>query len=429
MEKLVTNHPSTHLDILDSGGSYEMKKVRTGLLAALAAFGLVAGALGTPAAAGKIKSAPLKGEGEGLEIVANIAYSGGTDMEYTTIKGKPYAFVANGVASADEPAGLRVIDISNPEKPKVVAFLPCRMNQGDIQISYDNKYVYMASDAAGGPDACLGVGKEGFQIFDVRNPAKPKPVGFAETRSSHNVTAHPSKPYVYNSSSLSGTGAIQIWNVKNPKKPELVKSVTLIPLSPHDISFNSDGSKIVTAGIDKFEIYDTTDPENPSIEFVGQCPGCSITHDAKFLPDDSGLVIGDEGGGGGAYPCPGGQLHFYQFQGGVPVYTGVYAPDEVALARDGQSGPAGCTSHVFEISDDGTKVSVSWYSAGTRYLDVSAMMGASFGGDAVPGGVVELGWFMPEGGSSWSSKFFNQDGKYIFSNDIQRGFDVFKISK
>jgi hypothetical protein len=408
-----------------------MKKVRTGLLAALAAFGLVAGALGTPAVAGKIKSAPLKGEGEGLEIVANIPYSGGTDMEYTTIKGKPYAFVANGVAAADEPAGLRVIDISNPEKPKVVAFLPCRMNQGDIQISHDKKYVYMASDSAGGPDSCLGVGQEGFQVFDVRNPAKPKAVGFAVTGSSHNVTAHPKKPYVYNSnSSLAGKPEIQIWNVKNPAKPELVKTFPSLPHAPHDISFNKDGSKIVTAAISHFDIFDTSDPENPSLEWTGQCPGCSITHDAKFLPDGSGLIIGDEGGGGGAYPCPGGQLHFYQLQAdAVPVYTGVYAPEEIVLARDGQSGPAGCTSHVFEISDDGKEVAISWYSAGTRYLDVSAMMGASLGSNSAPGGVTELGWFMPEGGSSWSSKFLNQDGKYIFSNDIQRGFDVFKISK
>ena len=32
---------------------------------------------------------------------------------------------------------------------------------------------------------------------------------------------------------------------------------------------------------------------------------------------------------------------------------------------------------------------------------------------------------MPDGGVSWSSKFYK--GPYIYSNDIQRGFDVFKI--
>ena len=109
------------------------------------------------------------------------------------------------------------------------------------------------------------------------------------------------------------------------------------------------------------------------------------------------------------------------------VLKGVYEPQEVILARDGQTAPGACTSHVFDISDDSSKVAISWYTAGTRYLDVSAYTGVTVGSNGVPGGVVELGWFMPDGGTSWSSKFYK--GDYIFSNDIQRGFDVFKITK
>ncbi len=405
-----------------------MKQIKRALMASAIVAGLVVGAMGVPAVAGKVKTAPLKGEGEGLEIVANIPYSGGSDMEYTTIKGHDYAFASQ--MPGEKGGGLHVINIDNPEKPKEVAYVPCAVSQGDVQISWNNKYVYTAADSAGGPDSCLAVGKEGFLIYDIKNPAKAKVVGFAETGSSHNVTAHPTKPYVYNSNSaLAGNPVIQIWNVSNPTKPEMLKTINSLPHAPHDISFNKDGSKIVTAAISHFDLMDTSDPENPTLLYTGQCPGCSITHDAKFLPDDSGLLIGDEGGGGGGYPCPGGQLHFYSLQQGrVPVYQGVYAPDEFVLARDGQSGPQGCTSHVMEISDDGKTVAISWYSAGTRYLDISSMMGAALGGNSVPGGVTELGWFMPEGGNTWSSKFLNSDGKYIFSNDINRGFDVFKIT-
>ncbi|MGI8774667.1 MAG: LVIVD repeat-containing protein [Actinomycetota bacterium] len=402
-----------------------MKIFRRSVAATAVAGLLLTGGLLAPAPA-----APLKGEGKNLKIIANIDYRGGTDMEFVTIKGRDYAIAANGVAPADEKrAGLHVIDITNPEKPKEVGFAGCRMNQGDIQISHDKKYAYMAADSAPGPEGCLSVGKRGFQVFDIRNPKKPKPVGVADTGNvgSHNMTAHPTKPYVYNSSSsLAGVGSIQIWNVKNPKKPEMVKTFPSLPHAPHDISFNSDGTKIVTAAISHIDIFDTTDVESPSLMISTQCPGCSITHDAKFTPDDSGLIVGDEGGGGGTYPCPGGALYFYQLQGGfVPVLTGIYEPDRVVFPREGQQAAGACTSHVFDISDDGKEVAISWYSAGTRHLNVEAMTGLAFGENAA-GGVEELGWFQPDGGSSWSSKFY-KGTKYIYSNDIQRGFDVFKV--
>ena len=35
------------------------------------------------------------------------------------------------------------------------------------------------------------------------------------------------------------------------------------------------------------------------------------------------------------------------------------------------------------------------------------------------------GWFIPKDGDSWSSKFHK--GPYIYSNDINRGFDVYRI--
>lgn len=408
-----------------------MRKLGRTFFAAAAVAGLIAAAVGGPASA-RQESNPLKGEGRNMKIVANVAYPGGTDMEFATIKGHDYAFTgaAPGVGGA-KTGGLHVIDIDNPEKPKEVAFLNCALYQADIQISYDKKYVYMAADSAGGPDSCQAVGKEGFLIIDIKNPKKPKAIGFAETGSSHNVTAHPSKPYIYNSSSAlvpGGGSLIQIWNVKNPTKPEMVKTFRSLPNAPHDISFNSDGTRIVTAQISQIGLYNTENVEDPSLVWTGQCPGCSITHDAKFTPDDSGLIVGDEGGGGGAYPCPGGALYFYKFAApDVPALTGIYEPEEFALARDGQTSPGGCTSHVFDIADDGSKVSISWYTAGTRVLDVAAMQGASLGENSVPGGVTEIGYFMPDGGSSWSSKFYKGE-KYVFSNDINRGFDVFKMT-
>jgi hypothetical protein len=396
-------------------------------IAGFAAVGLVLGALNGTAGAGR-NQASLKGEGKNLKIVANIPYKGGTDMEFATIKGHDYAFTgsAPGVGSAAKGA-FRVIDIDNPARPRVAATLNCSLYQADVQISHDKKTAILAADTAGGPDSCLALGKKGFMTIDISNPLKPKAIGFAEiSRGSHNTTAHPTKPFVYNSDSdLAGApGEIEIWSIKNPAKPKKVGELIVPAHSPHDISFNKKGTMAVTAAVSHIDIINTKNPAKPQLMFSTQCPGCSITHDAKFTPNGKTIVVGDEGGGGGGYPCPGGALYFYSLEGGTaPVLRGVYEPNEVLFARDGQTQPQACTSHVFDISNDGKHIAISWYSAGTRYLDISNFEGATLGEEG--SGVAEIGWFMPKGGVSWSSKFFK--GQYIFSNDEHRGFDVFKI--
>jgi hypothetical protein len=400
-------------------------------LAAGVAAGLLAGALAGTATGAAQKSAPLKGEGKGLKLVKNLGYAFGTDMEFAEIGKKDILFAASAAPIADG-GGLHIIDATNPAKPKEISHLKCSLYQGDVQVSHDNKYVYLAADRAGGPESCLAVGKLGFMIIDVKNLKKPKPVGFAEIpRGSHNITAHPRKPYVYNSDSdlnNAGLGVIEIWDVSNARKPKKVNQVMVGVHSPHDVSFNKQGTLAVTAAISHVDILDTSNPAKPTLVFTNQCPGCSITHDAKFTPDGKTVMIGDEGGGGSAYPCPGGALYAYSVEGTetqpVLVPQGTYWPNELVAAQGTSVGA--CTSHVMDVSDNGKKLAISWYTAGTRYLDISNKLGATIGENGT--GIKELGWFIPEGSSSWSSKFHPGE-KYIYSNDINRGLDVYKIGK
>ena len=374
------------------------------------------------------------GEGEGLKFVKNITTGTctggwkGTDHEVRKIKGRDYAFV-NSYCPLGEGGGIYVIDVTRPEKAKIITRIECVLSQGDVQVSADLKTLMVAHDSTGGPESCLGLGKVGFLTIDIKNPKKPKVIGHAATNGSHNITAHPKKPYVYNSTSALGPpGNIQIWSIKNPAKPELVNTIDSLPHAPHDISFNSKGDRIVTAAISHWDIFDTSDVENPTLMYTGQCPGCSITHDAKFTPNGKSILIGDEGGGGLPYPCPGGAWYFYDFSTGqVPVLTGVYEPGEFIVARNHEPAAGACTSHVFDISDDGTKVAISWYTVGTRYLDITQAIGATVGANRTPTGITECGWYIPDDGDSWSSKF-STDDRYIFSNDIARGFDIFKIT-
>jgi hypothetical protein len=380
----------------------------------------------------RAKSAPLEGIGENLKLIKNLSLgtcgSVGTDHENVEFGKKTYAF-ATSRCSLKEGGGIYTIDVTNPAQAKIVGKLPCVVSQGDIQVSYDKKTLLIGHDSAGGPEACTGLGKLGFITADISNPLKPKAIGHATGDGAHNMTAHPTKPYVYVSSSAlvpGGSSHIQIWSIKNPAKPELVGQFNSLPHAPHDISFNKKGTKIVTAAISHWDVFNTTDPEAPVLEWTGQCPGCSITHDAKFTPDDKHILIGDEGGGGGAYACPGGAWYVYDYSTPpVPVLTGVYEPANFIVNNNNAVGS--CTSHVFEISNDSTKIAISWYELGTRYLDITTAVGLTVGANRAPTGIKECGWFVPEGSSSWSSKF-STDQKYITSNDIARGFDIYKIT-
>jgi hypothetical protein len=408
----------------------KLQKIATGVVVSL-----IVGALATSAGAGP-SHAPLAGEGAGLKLIANIKYTGGTDMEFATINGRDYAFAASaeGIGgTADGKGAFRVIDVTNPAKPKVAGTLNCSFYQGDVQLSHDKKVALMAHDdfQVGGPNSCHAATQGGFMTIDIRNPRKPRALGYAQiARGSHNMTAHPTKPIVWNSDSdLEKKGEIQIWSIADPRKPKLLNTVDSLPHSPHDVGFNKKGTLAVTASVSHFDIWDTKNPAKPTLLFTGQCPGCSITHDAKFTPDGKRIIIGDEAGGGEPMACPGGALYIYDLnmQAGrpVPVLTGVYEPAEFGVVNVGIPGP--CTSHVFDISDDGKKLAISWYTAGTRYLDISSAQGPTVGANAAPTGIKELGWFIPEGGNSWSSKFHK--GPYVFSNDINRGFDVYRIGK
>ena len=400
------------------------RHIRKTFVGILAVGALIAASLMAPAVA----SPPEPGEGEGLKFIKNLATGSGTDAEVAKFGDKWYTF-ATSRSTLAEGGGVHVIDVTNPAKAEVVTTIPCVVSQGDLQISHDQKTLMLAHDSGGGPEACTGMGKVGFLTIDITNPIKPEVIGHATGDAGHNITAHPKKPYVYVSKSLAGPSdpRIQIWSIKNPAKPEVVGTVPSIPTNPHDISFSKDGKFAVTAAISHFDIFDTTDPENPRLIWTGQCPGCTITHDAKFTPDGNTILIGDEGGGGGAYPCPGGAWYFYDFSSHVaPVLTGVYEPAEFVIARN-HAGPGGCTSHVFDISEDGTKVAISWYTVGTRYLDISSAVGVTVGPNRTPTGITECGWYIADDANSWSSKFGPGD-RWIFSNDIRRGFDIYKIT-
>ena len=389
---------------------------------------LVFGAFGS---AGAVSS----GTGQGLKLVAEVPFEDGSHMEFASIKGRDYAFVSElkGLNSV-----LRVIDVTVPSKPKVVAKSPCTGFQGNVQVSHDKKTLVVGIDdnLAGAPGgaktSCPHTGDTGigFITLDISNPKRPRSIGFADTpKGSHSLATHPTKPYVYSGDGFpESPGSMQVWSIKNPARPKLVTTLDTGAHSPHDLAFNARGTMAATANVINLHLLDTRDPAKPKIVHTTQCPGCLHTHEARFTPDGKRLVVNDE------YPvptaCPGGAMYFYDLSQEGSTYgltlSGAYTIGEKGRNIQGEA-PLLCTPHIFDISTDGKRLAISWHQGGLKYLDISKTAGVTAGSEQlVPGGVKELGWYANVAGDVFSAKIFK--GPYVYAVDITAGFQVFKVT-
>lgn len=375
-----------------------------------------------------------EGTGEGLDPIAAVEYADGMHLVVTRSHGRDYVFAS---ASSENGAtnGIRVFDVTKPATPKLVAHIPCTGNQAFMQISHDGKTLIVGEDVAHAGDVCMPAGQMGFYTVDISNPRKPKPLGFGiVARGGHTVSAHPTKPFVYVSygdftALPTDPPEYEVWSIADPAKPEHVTTARVTGYhGPHDIAFNADGTRAVAASMTLVQVLDTSDPANPVELDVLQCPGCSHNHEAHFTPDQKHVIVSDEASGGIASPCPLGALYFYAWDPAGDPYmelVGEWQPAEVATP-EGQRAKAGlCTSHVFDVSRDGTKVAASWHTAGVRVVDVSEMAGVGVGSEG--DGAKEIGWFTSVTADSWSARF-DRTGRYVFVNDAVTGFQVFRLA-
>ncbi len=387
--------------------------------------------------------------------VGRVTYRGGTDLELTKIKGRRYvvAGAQNNYNPTDDP-GLRVVDVTNPAKPVVAGYLPCNTSQNDVQVK--GTYAYLAVDfnqkaqkldradcySQLGPDQAVA---GGVVVIDLSNPRKPRAVGFVKVPgAAHNTTIHPTRPVLYVSDSETATNTrVHIVDVSKPKAPTLVKSVELAPGDAiHDISFNAKGDRAyVASGFTHSAIVNTSDPLSPVLISRIQDPAINFHHQAEPTVDGKYLIISDElAGAEGLMFCPGGGLHVYDLANeAVPVKMGAFfIPDAFVETRDTNNGPRPvevdafrpfrCTAHVMQMSKDGKRLTMGWYSQGIQVLDITNLTGISLGaqGTSLPMGIQRIAAWKVRFGDAWSAKM--DDRGYVFTGDTARGMDVVKVT-
>ena len=381
---------------------------------------------------------PLTGQGENLELVANLPIDPGTqgvaasDLE---LFGN-YAFIGS------YGEGVVVVDISDPRQPKRVGKFDCPGGQNDIQLSPDGRYLALAIETTSNkchPD------DEGTAILDVSDPAKPMEVAWIGEEElpdgSHNNTLD--WPYLYVDQYINTYSELEIFDLSTPSKPVKVGGLKYNGEDSHHdliVDHRPGGQNLAyAASINFTDVLDVTNPREPILRERIRDPQLSISHQAEPNFDRTLLLATDEYGGGtgvGAcggrgdarVPVPGiptqlsdpaslGALHLYRLapDGTIAGENGLDKAGVFNIPYQPNEDPeAGCTIHVFWQAPDQNRLVTAWYGRGTRVVDFSD-----------PANPKQLAYFIPTGADTWSAKPHNG---YIFSGDIIRGLDVFRYT-
>lgn len=360
---------------------------------------------------------------DNIKLVSNTPLGGANDVVFTD---DGYAVVATN--GSGEQAGLWVVDVRNPKKPKPVGHLPCAGSGYDVGLWQDVAVMSIDSGSGNSSTSDTGCnvdgteGSEGIRLVDISDRRNPKEIKFVETQcGSHtNITFdHEGRGLVYVQSypaSTSGAcpsahGIISVVDITDPAKAEVVAQPSVVPaVGCHDGAI--DGDRAYMACLTEGQIWDITDPLEPVIlSHIRDVPD-AIWHSADTSNDGDVAIFGFESFGAGNASCNGtgsgkhGALYFYDVADpAAPSQLGSFVPPRLI---DGL-----CTAHNFSVIPGHDKLVTSWYAGGFMAVDFSDPTAPS-----------EFAHFLGEGTSTWDAQWYR--GK-AYVGDTARGLDILKI--
>lgn len=366
----------------------------------VAVMALVASAVGTSAAA---RDAVDKTDN--VKLIKNIPYSGGSDIDF---HGRYVYFGQLG-----QDGGIRILDASR-KVPKEVAFLRCPGSQNDVAVVRPG---LIAIGYHSGQ--CSGVPGAGVRLIDVKNPKKPKFLSSVELPGgAHTLTVYPGTDLIYASPGglANGGGIEQILDASDPHDLKVAATFKPNPTGCHDITFaRSPDERMLgfCAGGGEVSIWDVTDELKPVVIAHGFTPSF-FPHAAVPTPDGEYLVMTDEAFG--VHDCmggPTGSVWVFDIRTPeVPLLVGHWGPQR-GKHPVGSPATSWCTAHNLNFVGKTRQAVISWYTGGTSVVD--------FSNPTLPN---EVAYYMPDDANVWSAYFF--DGR-IWVNDLARGIDVLEV--
>lgn len=340
-----------------------------------------------------------------------------------------------------QPWGAHIFDITDPESATLVTQVDCNQTRNDPAVKMvvdtagnERWLLALADDDFGGPPCIRSPifgprNNAGLSVFDVTDPYEWSALYTVQfPGGAHNFTFHPTEPFGWASNGdlpgalpppALGQDLIPIIDFTDPDAPR-VSQVEFALGSPHDLEFSPDGERAYVAAENHYQIWDSTDPANPTM-VAGPESGTTVNpgtyaHGAFVNPEKTIMVTNNESlalGGffvAGSGVCPGEGLGFYDIASDEshPIPLGYFVPPVI-----GRTDERACTSHFGNVAPNGHVMSVAWYIAGARVVD--------FSNPSVP---VEVAHAVMEDAEAWSAKTYK--GPYLYVGDIVRGFDIFK---
>ena len=361
--------------------------------------------------------------------------------------------------------GFTVYDLRNPRVPKIATQVLCPGSQNDVSVL--GNLLFLSTDSRRTDDSCASTAStdganywEGVKIFDISKPTSPQYIKSVATDcGSHTHTLIPSKDgrvaYLYVSSYSPNTTLVncqpphdKISIIKVPLRAPTTAAVVAEPVLFPDGGYEGDPARSAsaTSGCHDITAYpskdiaagacmgdgvliDIKDREAPKIfSTVRDTVNFAFWHSATFNNSGTKVVFTDELGGGGSPVCN-------PTVGPEKGADGIYDIVGKGLGRTlefrsyykiprTQSNTENCVAHNGSlIPVPGKDIMVqAWYQGGLSVFDFTDSSNPK-----------EIAWFdrgpIDETtlvvGGNWSTYWYNG---YIYSNEIERGFDVFKVS-
>jgi hypothetical protein len=359
--------------------------------------------------------------------------------------------------------GFTIYDVRKPKKPKVVSQVLCPGGQNDVSVSGD--LLFLSTDYARTNDSCVSEPAqasdpnswEGIKVFDISDLSNPTYVASVRTDcGSHTHTMVPAPernsvllyvssyspaPELPNCQPPHDKVSIVEVPLDHPEDAELVATPVLFPdggnpgdgyssktTGCHDLTAYPEKDLMAGACMGDGILIDISDRMNPRvIDRVQDNTNFAFWHSATFNNEGTKVVFTDELGGGGMPTC---NAEIGPERGANGIYDIKGTGDRAHLEFRSyykiprhQADTENCVAHNGSlIPVKGRDIMVqAWYQGGVSVWEFTDSDRPK-----------EIAYFERGPlsdtenitGGSWSAYYYNG---YIYSSDIQKGFDVLDV--